>query len=115
VPPRRNDSEPVKSRGKPATTSEGRESQLVSLAESLAEKQLRQGTASAQVISHYLKLGSSRERLEQDRLANENELMKAKIEAMASQTRMEELYAEAIDAMRTYSGQRPVQGGDYED
>lgn len=88
-----------------ATTPEARENQLVSLATDLAERQLREGTASAQVISHYLKLGSSRERLEQERIAEENKLLTAKTAALASQARIEELYREALSAMRSYSGQ----------
>jgi len=96
-------------RRRPATTPEGREHQMVSLAIDLAERQLEDGTASAQVISHYLKLGSSREQLEQERLRSENELQRAKIESLASQKRVEELYAEALNAMRTYSGQAPLE------
>lgn len=96
------------SRGRrPATTPEGREGQLVSLAVDLAETQLTQGTASAQVISHYLKLGSTREQLEQDRLRQENELLKAKVEQLASTKRIEELYEDALNAMRTYAGHEP--------
>jgi hypothetical protein len=79
--------------------------QLVDAAVDLAERQIRAGTASAQVITHYLKLGSSRERLEQDRLKGENVLNAAKIEAMASQKKIEELYAQALNAMRVYQGQ----------
>lgn len=88
----------------PATTLEGRENQLVSLAVDLAERQLREGTASAQVISHYLKLGSTREQLEQDRLEQENKLLRARVDAMASAKKVEELYAQALDAMRSYAG-----------
>jgi hypothetical protein len=88
----------------PATSFEGRENQMVSLAVELAERQLREGTASAQVISHYLKLGSTRERLEQERLEQENELLKARVEAMASAKRVEELYTQALNAMRSYAG-----------
>lgn len=89
---------------RPATTLEGREGQLVSLAIDLAERQLADGTASAQVISHYLKLGSTRELLEQERLQQENNLLRAKIEAHASSKRIEELYTTALNAMRTYAG-----------
>ena len=89
---------------RPATTVEGREGQMVSMAVALAEKQLIDGTASAQVISHFLKLGSTRESLEQERLAAENELLRAKVEALASNQRTEELYAEALAAMRSYAG-----------
>lgn len=94
---------------RPATTLEGRENQLVGLAVDLAEKQLIEGTATAQVISHYLKLGSTRELLEQERLARENELLTAKVEQLASGKRVEELYESALAAMRTYSGQDPVE------
>lgn len=95
---------PEKSRRRPATTPEARESQLVSLAEKLAERQMLNGSASAQVITHYLKLGSSREQLEQQRLAGEVELQKAKIEAMASTQRLEEMYVKAMNAFRGYQG-----------
>jgi putative cell wall-binding protein len=90
---------------RPATTEQERENQLILYAMDLAEKQLTEGTASSQVITHYLKLGSSREKLEQERLARENELLTAKAELMAQQEKIEELYSKALDAMRTYSGQ----------
>lgn len=98
--------------GRPATTLEGRENQLVSLAVDLAERQLSDGTASAQVISHYLKLGSTRELLEQERLTRENELLKARVEQLASTKRIEELYQSALNAMRTYAGQDPMEFDD---
>lgn len=93
-----------KKRIPPATTLEGRENQLIALAVDLAEKQLSEGTASAQVITHYLKLGTSKEVLEKEKLMRENELLKAKAENLQSQQKMEELYNNAIQAMRTYSG-----------
>jgi len=96
------------SRRPPATTPEARENQMISLAVDLAERQLSDGSASAQVISHFLKLGSSRERLEQERLAGENRLLEVKAEALASAKRVEELYMEALGAMRAYSGQEPL-------
>lgn len=103
-------------RRRPATTPEGRENQLVSMAVDLAEDQIRSGTASAQVITHFLKLGSSREKLEQKRVELENELLSAKTEAMASAKRVEELYTNALNAMRGYQGQAPVEESDvYED
>jgi hypothetical protein len=94
-------------RRKPATTPEGRENELVSEAIDLAEKQIKAGTASSQVITHFLKLGSTRERLEQQRLEHENELTRVKIEALESQKRVEELYMEALQAMRSYAGDIP--------
>lgn len=93
---------------RPATTPLAREKQIVSAAMDLAEEQIRGGTASAQVITHFLKLGSSREMLEQERIANENTLLQAKADALASQARVEELYELAINAMRAYSGQAPL-------
>lgn len=115
MPVRRPSSETSQRPRKPATTPEARENQLIVRAERLAERQLEDGTASAQVITHYLKLGSTRERLEQTRIAGEVELQKAKIEAMASHQRMEVLYAEAINAMRAYSGHGPVESEDPDD
>jgi hypothetical protein len=85
---------------------------MVSLAIDLAEKQMLAGTASSQVITHYLKLGSTREQLEQQRLEHENELTRVKIEAIESQKRVEELYKEALDAMRMYSGTMLDPNGD---
>ena len=78
---------------------------MISLAVDLAERQLEEGTASSQVITHFLKLGSSKERLEREKLEEENKLLRAKTESLQSQKRVEELYAEALTAMRRYSGQ----------
>lgn len=97
------------SRRRPATTPEARENQLIAAAVDLAAKQLEDGTASAQVITHYLKLGSSREQLEQARLVQEVELAKAKIETMASVVRSEALMKNALNAFRSYSGQEPLE------
>lgn len=98
---------------RPATTPEGRENQMVASAFDLAEKQIANGTASSQVITHFLKLGSSREKLEQMKLAKENELASAKIEGMESAKRVEEMYGKALNAMRAYSGQDTQE--DYDD
>lgn len=104
-----------KSSRRPATTPEGREHQLVSQAVDLAEQQIRSGTASSQVLTHFLKLGSTRERLEQERLEHENELTRVKIDALESQKRVEELYMEALTAMRSYAGELPPPDFDDED
>lgn len=88
----------------PARSAEERESRMISLAIDLAEQQLRDGTASSQVITHYLKLGSTREKLEQENKELENQLLMAKTEAIKSAERVEELYANAIAAMQSYSG-----------
>jgi len=98
----------------PAATVEQREQQLISQAVDLAERQIADGTASAQVITHFIKLGSTRERLEQERLRSENEMLRAKVEQLASQKNTELLYEEALNAMRAYSGQE-VEGYDIED
>ena len=90
---------------RPALTPEARENQMISLAVDLAEQQLRDGTASSQVITHYLKLGSTKERIEKEILEKQKELISAKTEALQSQKRVEELYAEALSAMRNYNGQ----------
>lgn len=93
---------PRKSR--PATTPEGQENYMISLAERLAEKQLLDGTASSQVQVHYLKLGSSRERREQRRLELEIELLRVKTEDIAASKRIEEMYGKALAAMSEYQG-----------
>ena len=87
---------------RPALTPEARELQMISLAVDLAERQLLEGTASSQVITHYLKLGSSREKLERERLDN---LLRAKVRAIDSTDEIKDLYKDAINAFRIYSGQ----------
>lgn len=114
MPARKRALQLVPTSRKPATTPEGRENQLVSDAIDLAEQQIRTGTASSQVITHFLKLGSTRERLEQQRLEHENELTRVKIEAIESQKRVEELYMEALSAMRSYAGDLPHPDPDVE-
>lgn len=89
----------------PASSQEARENQLTSLAEALAEKQMMEGTASSQVITYYLKLGSQREKLERDKLKSEVEMLRAKKEALESAQRIEELYSEAMKAVKTYRGE----------
>lgn len=91
---------------RPALTPEARENQLISLAVDLAEKQLLEGTASSQVITHYLKVAASRDRdkLEKEILEKQKELIAAKTESLRSAKRIEELYADALNAMRLYGG-----------
>ena len=96
-------SEPVK-KIRPALTPEARENQMISLAVDLAEKQLQEGTASSQVITHYLKLGSMREKLEREKLAEENKLLRAKTKSIEEAADMKDLYVNAIKAMARYSG-----------
>ena len=95
---------PTKRKKRPALSPESRENQMIALAVNLAEQQLIDGTASSQVITHYLKLGSTKEKIEKEILSNQNELIKAKTENLQSAKRIEELYNEALDAMRDYSG-----------
>lgn len=89
---------------RPALTPEARENQLIYLATNLAEQQLLDGTASSQVITHYLKLGSTKERIEKEILEKQKELIEAKTASLQSAKRVEELYNNAIAAMRRYSG-----------
>lgn len=91
-----------------ALTPEARENQLIALATDLAEQQLRDGTASSQLITHYLKLASSKERLEKEILEKQKELITAKTESLQASRNSEELYKNAIAAMQRYSGH----GGD---
>lgn len=94
-------------RVRPALTPEARENQMISLAVDLAEQQLIQGTASSQVITHFLKLGSSKYKLEQEKIKHENELLRAKTESLESAQKIEQLYKEAMDAFKGYRSGEP--------
>jgi len=89
---------------RPALTPEAEEGQMISLAVDLAKKQLIEGTASSQIVCHYLKLATMNHKLELEKLKKENELLSAKTEALQSTARMEELYMEALKAMSDYRG-----------
>ena len=91
-------------RVRPALTPESRENQLIALSVDLAEKQLREGTASSQVITHFLKLGSTKTQLELEKIRHENALLEARTQSLQSAKRVEELYENALNAMRDYSG-----------
>lgn len=90
---------------RPALSPEAREDQLIAAAVDLAEKKLQAGTASTQLIVHYLRLGTEKTKLEAEKLRHENQLLEAKTDAIKSQQRSEEIYAEALDAMRLYRGE----------
>lgn len=97
---------------RPAITPEARENQLIALAVDLVEERMRNGTASSQETTHFLKLGSTKNRLELEKLRAENRLLSAKTEAIESAKRVEELYAEAISAMKRYSGNASMEYDD---
>lgn len=99
-------------KGSPATTPKDREDELIKLAVDLAEQQLRDGTASTQVIVHYLKLGSTRGMLENEMLENKTKLVKAQTDSVQSSKKVEELYKNALDAMRLYSGAGSIEDED---
>lgn len=92
------------SRGRPALTPEARENQMISLAVDLAEKQLREGTASSQVITHYLKLGSTKEKLEKEILEKQKDLLVAKTESLQTAKEMKDLLENAREALMVYIG-----------
>lgn len=108
------------SRTRTALTPEARENQLIALAVDLAEKQLREGTASSQVVTHFLKLGSTKEKIEKEILEKQKELIEAKTQNLHSTQRIEELYLKAKEAMVKYSGSNSSdivegEGDDYEE
>lgn len=96
--------EPKKPRPRRATTPEGREQQLVALAVDVAEEMMRNGNAPAQIVTHYLKIGSTREKIELELKREEIEVAKMRRETMAAAARIESVYAEALSAMREYQG-----------
>lgn len=96
----------------PATTLEGREDQLIAAAMDLVERRIHESTASAQETVHFLKLGSVRNQLEQDKLRHENEVLQTRVKEMESRQSSEGLYAEALKAFKGYSGQEPIDDDD---
>lgn len=96
--------QPKRRRIATGTTPEAREKQMIALAVDLAEKKLLDGTASPQIITHYLRLGTTQASLERDKLRNENALLEAKTSALKSTERIEELFTEALNAFRSYGG-----------
>lgn len=93
-----------KRRLRPALSPEAREDQLISLAMDRAEEKLLDRTASSQLITHFLKLGTTKERLEKEMMEEQKKLLKAKTDAIEAQKRTEELYAKALMAMKDYRG-----------
>lgn len=95
-----------------ARTPEAREAQLAAMAYDLAEKQFREGTASSQVIVHFLKVGSTREKVELQKQKQETLLVEAKVKDLANVEEMKKLYVEAMDAMRGYAGHQEAESDD---
>jgi hypothetical protein len=88
---------------RPMSTTDGREQQLIALAVNLAEKQLRDGTASPSVINHYLKMASSRETLEREILEKQSKLIDAKAQNIVKEKEQEEMAKRALEAMKNYT------------
>lgn len=102
-------------RSRPPRTTEAKQQELIGLAMDWSEKKLRDGTAPAQVVTHFLKQGSERERLELLKLSRENELLNARVAQIEAETRTDELYAQALRAMRRYSGQEELEEDDWDE
>lgn len=92
----------------PAKTVEGRENQMIALAVDLAEKQLVEGTASSQIVSHYLKLATTKARVELEIAEKQRDLIVAKTESLRSNEEIKELYTQAMSAFRQYAGQEEI-------
>ena len=103
--PKKTSGSPLARKQAPAATPEARERQLIALAVDRAEQQLLDGTASSQVITHFLKLATEKEHLEREKLERENELLRAKTEALQAEKTKEELYRNVLTALKKYSGQ----------
>lgn len=98
------ESESPQRKTRKAIDPQARENQLINLAMDEAERQISEGTASSQIITHFLKLGCEKERLEREKLEHENALLRAKKEMIESGKRIEALYGDAINAMKRYKG-----------
>lgn len=101
---RQNFSDAKRRRRAPALDPEAREQQMMALAMDVAEEQMINRTASSQVITHFLKLATMKTELEKEKLRKENILLEAKTEAIKSAARTEELYINALNAMKSYNG-----------
>ena len=97
-------SEPSRKSIRPALTPEARENQMISLAIDLVEKRLLDGSASSQETTHFLKLATTKAKLEKEILEKQKELLAAKTESIKSAKRVEELYSKALKAMQNYQG-----------
>ena len=100
----RSTGESTKPRRAPAQNPEDREQQMINLAVNYAEQQMLNGTASSQIVTHFLKLATAKERLEREKLESENLLLKAKSEQLKDAKTQGEMYAKALNAMRSYVG-----------
>lgn len=105
---RKEEDDTPRRRRPPARTQRARENQLISLAYDRVEERLTRGEASAQEYSHFLKAGSSREKLEQARIEMQSRLDQARIDSMEAMERREQMFGEAIRAMRSYQGEEPM-------
>lgn len=105
----------TKSRRRPSMSAEGSENQLISLAHKCAEEQLRKGTASSQIICHYLKMGSEKERLAIEKEKAELELLKAKTKSIESSDKMNEMFSEALKVFSSYRGETDDEEDDNEE
>lgn len=99
----------------PTLTVKGREDQLIAAAYDLAEKRILEGTASSQELTYFLKMGSSRTALENDKLREENKLLRAKTEALQAQISNEALLDKALKAFRSYRGEDEDEDDEYAD
>ena len=97
-----NPDPPIKRRIRLATTPENRESQLIALATERVEQRILDGTASAQELIHFLRLGTTEKQLEMEKLKHENELLKAKTQAIKEQQEVSKMFADAVAAMTSY-------------
>lgn len=99
----------------PTLTVEGRENQLIAAAYDLAEKRILEGTASSQELTYFLKMGSSKTKLENEKLKEEVTHLRAKTSALEAQISNEALLDKALRAFRSYRGEDEGEEDEYED
>jgi len=104
-----------KKRGRPALSPEAVENRLINKTYKAVEERIENGSATAAELIHFLRLGSTKEQLELEKLKKENELLKAKTGAIRSQEETKEMYEKAIRAFGRYSGHQSEEEDDYED
>lgn len=102
-------------RRSPAKTPEERESMLISMAMDRIEQQIADGNASSQVLTHFAKAGSTRERLEKQKLEHEVLVLRKKVETMEAAVDVKNLMTDALAAFKGYSGQAVFDEAEYDD
>lgn len=91
----------------PPLSDKDHEAKLISLTLQMAEQQLIDGTASSQVMTHFLRLGSIRSKVELEKLRLENNLLTEKIQSEKMGQQLKEMFQDVMESLRDYQAPPP--------